>query len=93
MHHRIQMLALILMTMLISSIQLASSSQESMKHGKLARPGVPPSNEKDCPPTHPIKGNFTTYSGEHCIYHGKLARPGVPPSNEKDCRKLYYLFW
>jgi hypothetical protein len=20
-------------------------------------------------PTHPIKGNFTTYSGERCIYH------------------------
>ena len=22
-----------------------------------------------CPGSHPIKGNFTTYSGERCIYH------------------------
>jgi hypothetical protein len=22
-----------------------------------------------CPITHPIKGNFTTYSGERCIHH------------------------
>jgi hypothetical protein len=31
-------------------------------------------NHKDawtCPLTHPIKGNFTTYSGERCIYHMK----------------------
>ncbi len=37
--------------------------------GESERPGVPPSTEKDCPPTHPIKGNFTTYSDERCIYH------------------------
>jgi hypothetical protein len=22
-----------------------------------------------CPVSHPIKGNFTTYSGERCIHH------------------------
>lgn len=33
------------------------------------RPGVPPQDAWTCPPTHPIKGNFTTYSGERCIYH------------------------
>jgi len=33
------------------------------------RPGVPPESTWACPVTHPIKGNFTTYSGERCIYH------------------------
>lgn len=33
------------------------------------RPGVRPVNAWTCPDTHPIKGNFTTYSGERCIYH------------------------
>jgi len=33
------------------------------------RPGAPPQDAWNCPPTHPIKGNFTTYSGERCIYH------------------------
>jgi hypothetical protein len=32
------------------------------------RPGVPPQDVWTCPLTHPIKGNFTTYSGERCIY-------------------------
>ncbi len=31
--------------------------------------GVPPKDAWTCPTTHPIKGNFTTYSGEPCIYH------------------------
>jgi hypothetical protein len=30
---------------------------------------VPPQDASTCPTTHPIKGNFTTYSGERCIYH------------------------
>ncbi len=33
------------------------------------RPAVPPKDAWTCPTTHPIKGNFTTYSGEPCIYH------------------------
>jgi len=33
------------------------------------RPGVAPQDAWTCPATYPIKGNFTTYSGEHCIYH------------------------
>jgi hypothetical protein len=28
-----------------------------------------PPDGGDCPWTHPVKGNFTTYSGERCIYH------------------------
>ena len=31
--------------------------------------GLPPKDAWTCPVTHPIKGNFTTYSGERCIYH------------------------
>jgi hypothetical protein len=33
------------------------------------RPGIKASESGICPPSHPIKGNFTTYSGERCIYH------------------------
>jgi len=32
------------------------------------RPGVPPQG-MSCPVSHPIKGNFTTHSGERCIHH------------------------
>lgn len=31
--------------------------------------GVPPKDLRTCPTSHPIKGNFTTYSDEPCIYH------------------------
>ncbi len=30
---------------------------------------VAPITPYQCPNSHPIKGNFTTYSGERCIYH------------------------
>ncbi len=33
------------------------------------RLGVRPLDAWTCPVSHPIKGNFTTYSGEPCIYH------------------------
>jgi micrococcal nuclease len=33
------------------------------------RTGVPRQDTWTCPITSPIKGNFTTYSGERCIYH------------------------
>ena len=33
------------------------------------RLGVGPENAWTCPPSHPIKGNYTTYSGEPCIHH------------------------
>jgi hypothetical protein len=35
----------------------------------VARPGVSPQDAWTCPLSHPIKGNFTTYSGERCIHH------------------------
>src|SRR5262249_11775946 len=31
--------------------------------------GIQPKDAWTCPTDHPIKGNFTTYSGERCIYH------------------------
>ncbi len=31
--------------------------------------GARPLDAWTCPVSHPIKGNFTTYSGEPCIYH------------------------
>lgn len=31
--------------------------------------GVEPFKNGECPDEYPIKGNFTTYSGERCIYH------------------------
>ena len=34
-----------------------------------ARPGVHPEDAWRCPSAQPIKGNFTTSSGESCIYH------------------------
>ena len=34
-----------------------------------SRPGVPPATRTTCRADAPIKGNFTTYSGERCIYH------------------------
>lgn len=34
-----------------------------------SRPSVEPVDTWTCPATHPIKGNFTTYSGERCISH------------------------
>jgi hypothetical protein len=33
------------------------------------RPSVPPQDAGSCPLTHPIEGNFTTYSEEQCFYH------------------------
>src|SRR5262245_11912473 len=33
------------------------------------RAGASPLDAWTCPPTYPIKGNFTTYSGERCIHH------------------------
>jgi micrococcal nuclease len=34
-----------------------------------ARPGVAPKTGWSCPLTHPIKGDFNTYSAERCIYY------------------------
>jgi hypothetical protein len=45
------------------------------------RPGVPPQDAWTCPLTHPIKGNFTTYSGERCI---NTCAPTLERRRERD---------
>ena len=49
--------------------QAQAQPQEPRKPSDQARPGVPPKDAWACPAAQPIKGNFTTYSGERCIYH------------------------
>ena len=46
-----------------------SVAQVVSQQGNGVRPGVPPESAWTCPASQPIKGNFTTYSGERCIYH------------------------
>jgi micrococcal nuclease len=48
-----------------SSVDLRTAAAE----GSRLRPGRAPSESWTCPVTHPIKGNFTTRSGAHCIFH------------------------
>jgi hypothetical protein len=49
------------------------------------RPGVEPQDAWTWPATHPIKGNFTTYSGERCIYHV----PGTASHEPRQTRYYY----
>lgn len=50
-----------------------------------ARPGIAPRNGWTCPLTHPIKGDFVTYSNERCIYH----RPGTSTYAESHTDRCY----
>jgi hypothetical protein len=52
----------------------AGQARGSREVVQSVRPGVPPEDARTCPVTQPIKGTFTTYSGERCIYH--------PPAGE-----------
>jgi hypothetical protein len=54
--------------MLVLSILVLASSRAAAQT-PVARPGVPPQDAWTCPLSHPIKGNFTAYSGERCIHH------------------------
>ncbi len=55
--------------LLLAALLLAGST--AVAQNPTDRPGVPPKDAWMCPLTHPIKGNFTTYSRERCIYHMK----------------------
>jgi len=46
------------------AVLLGASGTNPQGHG-----GVSPQDVWTCPSSYPIKGNFTTYSGEPCIYH------------------------
>jgi len=50
-------------------VSFQSSEGPTAKSSNPIQQGVAPISAWDCPLTHPIKGNFTTYSGERCIYH------------------------
>lgn len=56
------------------------------------RLGVPPRDAWTCPPSHPIKGNLTTRTGE-CIYHPPRGsfyhrtKPEMCFATEEDARK------
>jgi hypothetical protein len=49
------------------------------------RKGVKPLLGGGCPADYPIKGNFTTYSGERCIYH----LPGQRFYNKTNAERCY----
>jgi hypothetical protein len=49
------------------------------------RTGTKPLSQGRCPPDHPIKGNFTTRSGEPCIYH----LPGQRYYNKTKAERCY----
>ncbi|HSE04166.1 MAG TPA: thermonuclease family protein [Methylomirabilota bacterium] len=55
------------------------------KSAAAARPGVPAKTGWSCPLSHPIKGNFTTYSAERCIYYV----PGSPAYAEGRTERCY----
>jgi len=50
-----------------------------------ARPGVAPKTGWLCPLSHPIKGDFNTYSAERCIYYV----PGSPAYAESRTERCY----
>jgi hypothetical protein len=51
---------------LVAAFLVAADAAQSRAPGQL---GVRPADAWTCPASHPIKGNFTTSSGEPCIYH------------------------
>jgi hypothetical protein len=60
--------------MLVVTVLLATAVAGAQPRGApRSGPGVPPQDAWTCPPTHPIKGNLTTRTGE-CIYHVRGGR-------------------
>lgn len=61
--------AQVVLVLSIFGIPIAFPSNQVPNNSSPKRQGVPSSSTKNCPASHPIKGNFTTYSRERCIYH------------------------
>lgn len=61
--------ALALAALLIVAPLVSARSEAAERQAPASRPGIAPASAWNCPVSHPIKGNFTTYSGERCIYH------------------------
>ena len=47
----------------------SQSVAQTVSQSEGVRPGVRPESASTCPAPQPVKGNFTTHSGERCIYH------------------------
>ena len=54
---------------LVALAILAGSGGEAFPQASRVALGSTPETPWTCPVSHPIKGNFTTHSGEPCIYH------------------------
>ena len=54
----------IVLVILMQILIFAAGTEAATK-----RTGTTPRAGGQCPSGYPIKGNFTTYSGERCIYH------------------------
>lgn len=65
----INIIVQLVLVLSICSLPIALPSDQISSNTSPKRPGVEPSSKNNCPASHPIKGNFTTYSGERCIYH------------------------
>ena len=63
---------------LVALTILAGSGAEAFPQASRVALGSAPETPWTCPVSHPIKGNFTTYSDEPCIYHV----PGWPVLRE-----------
>ncbi len=48
---------------------LRTSREEGKPSEQREAPHVSPTDQWTCPASHPVKGNFTTNSGERCTYH------------------------
>ena len=57
------------LVMLVIAIPTTLPGEQTSRATQSERPGVKPIDARNCPASHPIKGNFTTNSGERCIYH------------------------
>lgn len=65
----VRVVVMAVLLMMFCSVTRVLPDEHSAKTRESDRPGVEPLGKKNCPASHPIKGNFTTYSGERCIYH------------------------
>src|SRR3989442_9627929 len=54
--------------LLVLALCVSAAAVAQSRESPSGKYGAPPTDACTCPVTHPIKGNFTTYSGERCIY-------------------------
>lgn len=59
----------LMLTILVFAVALRLAEAPAQVRIKQQIKSAAPISGWQCPATYPIKGNFTTYSGEPCIYH------------------------